>query len=185
MSESNKPKPLTSFQELGKAMGRSQAPQRVEEWPQAASDYFASLKTGYFQGENLRLELLTTQARSLAKHFLESDVTSSQIRYFFTRIRYLERRLKARPSQFDFICVELARLDGRAAMMVARKLEASNQRVSQEAFRQFIERNVALATKDAKHFLEGFVPHFEAVLCYHKYFEARREYEKAKNRERR
>jgi hypothetical protein len=48
------------------------------------------------------------------------------------------------------------------------------EREGREVFKQFIDRNVALAIAGReKGFKQGFVPHFESVVAYYAYYKYR------------
>lgn len=87
-------------------------------------------------------------------------LTSHQIRRFFQHCRAIEARLRAKTSTWERELTEFKKLD----VAVADAFGKSPPKVP-EIFRDFIQKNVA-AVKTEKDFLEGFLPHFEALVGF-------------------
>lgn len=92
---------------------------------------------------------------------LGPDMKTAQLRRFFTRVKAIESGLDA-GDEFARARAGLMELQPLAAYAVGRK-------TAPELFKQFIERNVPLATKDIDSFKKGFVPHFQSLMAYFKY----------------
>jgi CRISPR-associated protein, Csm2 family len=135
-----------------------------------SSAYLECLKSGYFDGnDNLKCELLTSLAEQVARDLGKSGITSTQLRRFFTQVRSIERKLG---QQQDFLALvpQIQCLKPMAANYVGKgnnQWELERRKI----FKQFIDLNVELATRDEKgfSFKKGFVPHFESVIAYYKY----------------
>ena len=87
-------------------------------------------------------------------------LTTHQIRRFFQHCRAIEARLRAKTSTWEREQTEFMKLD----VSVADAFGKSPPKVP-EIFRDFIQKNVA-AVKTEKDFLEGFLPHFEALVGF-------------------
>lgn len=130
--------------------------------PQLPDTY---LKGGYFDDNGyLKAELVTEHANRVAKTLADAGVTTGQIRRFFTMARSIEQRLDA-TGDFAAVVPEVASLQPFAASVIGREQNEQTRR-NLEVFRQFIERNSALAQKDEKSFRKGFLPHFQYVVAY-------------------
>jgi CRISPR/Cas system CSM-associated protein Csm2 small subunit len=117
------------------------------------------LKEGYFDEKgNLRPELITTHALSIAQTLAGAKMTTAALRRFFGKVRFAQRRLDS-TDDFSGVIPEILALKPYVANAVTR-------RVVPGLFKQFIERNVDLAVKDSKSFREGFVKHFEYVVAF-------------------
>lgn len=95
-------------------------------------------------------------AREMAQ--ASPHLTPHQLRRFFNHCRRLETRLKAGKATWEQLRAQFMRLDYVAA-------DALEKRKIPQIFHDFIARNVA-AVKDHKDFLEGFMPHFEALVGF-------------------
>lgn len=126
------------------------------------------LKTGYFDDKgNIKCELLTTVAEQKAKELGESGITSTQLRRFFIQVRAIERQLGQK--YFPQLIPEIQGLKPLVANYVGRgKNQFERQR--RESLKRFIDSNVEVATKEEKNFIKGFIPHFESVVAYFKYY---------------
>jgi len=117
------------------------------------------LNEGYFdENGNLRPQLITTHALSIAQALAGADMTTAALRRFFGKVRFAQRRLDS-TGDFSTVIPEILALKPYAANAVTRQVVPS-------LFRQFIDCNVDLAIRDAKSFREGFVKHFEYVVAF-------------------
>ena len=128
-----------------------------ELWP----DY---LKQGYFDAKGNLLPDLVVRANMEA---FASDMANArpalsthQIRRFFQHCRTVEARLRAKTSPWERELTSVITLD-RAAADAFGKFPSKIPRL----FHDFIQKNVA-AVKTEKDFLEGFLPHFEALVGF-------------------
>lgn len=121
------------------------------------------LKDGYFDAKgNLWPSLLLEDARVVAERLgADRNLSATQLRRFFNKVRLVERRLDA-GGDFAAAVPEIASLGPLAAYAVGR--QSAN-----ELFKQFVDRNVDLAMRDERSFRKGFLAHFESVICYFKY----------------
>ena len=125
-------------------------------WPDCVNDgYFVNgcLHPGYVVRE--RMEEL---AREMAS--AQPPLTSHQVRRFFQHCRAIEARLRAKTSTWECELTEFKKLD----VAVADAFGKSPPKVP-PIFRDFIQKNVA-AVKTEKDFLDGFLPHFEALVGF-------------------
>ncbi len=128
--------------------------QQPPNWPDCIDDgYFVNgcLHPGYVVRERME---------PLARIMAEQKLTSNQIRRFFQHCRVIEARLRARTSTWEREQTEFMKLD----VSVADAFGKSPPKVP-EVFRDFIQKNVA-AVKTKEDFLEGFLPHFEALVGF-------------------
>ena len=127
---------------------------------------------GYFnEGGHLRPELRVEDAEMVAKVLVNADTTNGQLRRFFTMSRGLEQRLAAGHS-FDSIVADIASLQPFAADLIGKQQKAELRR-KLEVLRKFIDTNADLARRDVRAFQKGFIPHFESVIAYFKYYKPR------------
>lgn len=125
------------------------------KWPDCLADgYFVNdaLNPGFVARERM-LELATQLAKD--------GLTSNQIRRFFQHCRSIESRLCARTSTWEQEKTEFMKLDVAAADAIGKK---PSPKIPQ-LFHDFIQRNVA-AVQSERDFLEGFLPHFEALVGF-------------------
>jgi len=157
-----------SFDQGGKSPPHPPHKEREDE-PDFSIWYRGKLKDGYFDNEKktIKADLLIDIPIQVAKRFGEAGVTSTQLRRFFTHVRSAERELWNK--QFPDIVPKLQMLQPMAANYVGRG-KNKYERESREIFKSFIDRNIELATESKKSFEEGFIPHFESVLAYFKYY---------------
>ena len=137
-------------------------PQQAQPYPRGY------LKGSYFDDkENIKCELLTTRAEQLAKIFVESDITSTQLRQFFVQVRTVEKQVGQKP--FNELIPRIQRLSALVSYFVGR---GQNQfiRDKRGVFKLFIDENRVVAESNEKNFKFGFVPHFEAIIAYYKYY---------------
>ncbi|MFA7237275.1 MAG: type III-A CRISPR-associated protein Csm2 [Phycisphaeraceae bacterium] len=129
----------------------------ANHWP----DY---LKDGYFDADgNLRIEYVSREkVEPLIQKMANAQpkLTTGQLRRFFQHCRGLETKLKSgaatwaaiRP-QFEFLDAASADAFGKTPHKIP------------DLFYDFISRNVH-AVKTEKDFLQGFLPHFEALVGF-------------------
>lgn len=156
---------MTNQPRRGFEGGRSGPPQGRPVVPRLPEGY---LKDGYFDAKgNIRCELVSDLAETVAKALGNAGVTSGQLRRFFGQVRALERDL--RRGSFPESCGRIEALKAKAANYAGRGTNR-DEREKREVLKAFIDRNVGLAMADSgKGFLKGFVPHFESVVAYYKY----------------
>ncbi len=141
--------------------GPTGGPQQPVSLP---ADY---LKHGYFDASgDIFPELVTGDqvlevVRKIGQGQGESQLKASQLRRFYGKAKNIEQKLDAGQA-FDSVRAELLTLQALAANTVARG-------IASECFKDFIDRNVALASKDEKHFRKGFLLHFQSVVAYFGY----------------
>jgi CRISPR type III-A-associated protein Csm2 len=127
------------------------------------------VETGYFNdGGHLRAELRVEHAQLVAQVLAGASVTSGQLRRFFTMARSLEHRLSFSHS-FDAIIPDIARFQPLVANIIG-SAQSEGQRRDLEVLRDFIDTNAQKARENEKAFHKGFVPHFESVIAYFKYY---------------
>lgn len=128
--------------------------------------------TGYFNERGyLRAELRVEDADMVARVLADANVTSGQLRRFFTMARSLEQRLSYNPN-FEALIPDIARFQPLAANLIGRE-QNFNQRRRLEVLRDFIDLNAQKARENKEAFHKGFVPHFESVIAYFKYHKPR------------
>jgi CRISPR type III-A-associated protein Csm2 len=123
------------------------------------------LQGGYFDEQGkIRREVVIDSAVAVAQLFAQQGITTAQVRQLYHKARFVEAKLAARYRDFDFAQarVELFQLQRDAVWSAARDRK-------NEPLKQFVERNVALATADERA-LDAFVEHFQSVVAYLKYY---------------
>ncbi len=147
---------------------RDQGPKEVEQvWPGYLSDrYFdangclkveyVSREAGQHQGKPYGVEPLVS-----AMCEDRNRLTSHQIRRYFGHCRTVETRLKSSGESWACLLPEIKKLEIAAADGVYKK---PNPKIP-ALFHDFIRRNVA-AIKTKEDFLNGFLPHFEALVGF-------------------
>jgi CRISPR type III-A-associated protein Csm2 len=126
------------------------------------------IEQGYFNERGyLRAELRVEDANMVAQVLARANVTSGQLRRFFTMARSLEQRLSYNPD-FEALIPEIARFQPLAANLIGRE-QNFIQRRDLEVLRDFIDINAQKARENKEAFHKGFVPHFESVIAYFKY----------------
>jgi CRISPR type III-A-associated protein Csm2 len=127
------------------------------KWPDCLEDgyfdTFGHLLPGYVERE--RMEQL---ARDMAES--QPALTMSQVRRFFQHCRTIEARLRARTSTWEVEYAHFRQLDVAAADAFGK----SPKKIP-EMFHNFVKKNVA-AVRTEKDFLDGFLPHFEALVGF-------------------
>ena len=125
-------------------------------WPDCIADgYFVNgcLDPGYVVRERME-DLAQTMSSD------QPALTTHQIRRFFQHCRAIEARLRTKTSNWERERTEFMKLD----VSVADAFGKSPPKVP-EIFRDFIRKNVK-AVQTEKDFLEGFLPHFEALVGF-------------------
>lgn len=152
--------------------GKSKAPTTVQEqdsqwferhWP-------SYLKEGYFDEKgNLKIEYVSREhveplVKAMCKdgnYFRRDGLTSNQIRRYFGHCRAIETRLKTlSEANWASIFPDIKKLDIAAADGFAKAPPKIPK-----LFHDYITRNIA-AIKSKKDFLNGFLPHFEALVGF-------------------
>ncbi|MBI4540732.1 MAG: type III-A CRISPR-associated protein Csm2 [Gemmatimonadetes bacterium] len=122
------------------------------------------LKDGYFDSNgHLRIEYVQRdRVEPLARTMCQASppLTTGQLRRFFQHCRAIEARLKGRRSSWDRERRHVALLDAAAQDAVGK-----SPRKIPELFFDFISRNIQTVRTEAD-FLEGFLPHFEALVGF-------------------
>jgi CRISPR-associated protein Csm2 len=120
------------------------------------------LARGYFDEKgNLWPELLLDVAWQVAEALgVGGKLATAQLRRYYNMVRRIDSQLDS--ADFGAIAPDIVSLVPLVAYAVGRD-------TAPETFKVFIERNVDLAKLDRRHFEKGFVKHFEAVVCFHKY----------------
>ncbi len=127
-----------------------------ESWPQRLRrGYFDA--TGHLRPEYVSRELIEPLAEDMSK--AKPSLTMHQVRRFFQHCRAIEARLRA-GSTWAAEQAAFRKLDVAAADAFGK----SPQKIP-ESFHEFIRCNVA-TVHDEKDFLEGFLPHFEALVGF-------------------
>jgi CRISPR type III-A-associated protein Csm2 len=127
---------------------------RPPDWPDCINDgYFVNgcLHPGYVIRERME---------DLAQSLAQAGLTTTQIRRFFQHCRAIEARLRAKISTWECEKIEFMRLD----MAAADALKKTTAKIPQ-LFYDFLSRNVK-AVETEKDFLQGFLPHFEALVGF-------------------
>jgi len=122
------------------------------------------LKDGYFdENGHLRIEYVCRDKFEALIREMCPDLSAHQIRRYFGHCRALETRLKAPGVAWESVWPEVKKLDVAAADGAAEKPGRSAKIPA--LFRDFIRRNVD-KIKCQKDFLQGFLPHFEALVGF-------------------
>jgi CRISPR type III-A-associated protein Csm2 len=121
-------------------------------WPDCIDD-------GYFVNGCLHPSYVARERmEQLAQNLAQEGLTSNQLRKFFQHCRAIEARLRAGSSTWDCEKAVFMKLDFAAA-------DALGKTKIPETFHDFISRNVQ-AVKTKEDFLDGFLPHFEALVGF-------------------
>jgi CRISPR type III-A-associated protein Csm2 len=136
-------------------------PGREQRLPSLPARY---LQAGYFDDKgNVLPEAIQQWPEELAQTLRRTGLTSTQMRRFFNRAREIERQLDAN-QPFDRLKEQILALKPIAAASVGK----GN---TPELFKNFMDKNVYLAVRSPEAFKRGFLPHFQSVVAYLKYFE--------------
>lgn len=147
-----------------KAFGGS-TPAAPSSAPQAVGNVWLHyLKDGYFTASGtLRRDYVSRdKVEPLIKEMAHSQpkLNQHQIRRFFQHCRALEARLRARQANWSQLEAEFCKLDA-----VAADAAGKSPAKIPPLFHDFIRRNVA-AVRSEQDFLQGFLPHFEALVGF-------------------
>ncbi len=163
-----KPDRQSSFghRSFAKAFAGSDPPPPRDN-PQTVGDIWPRyLEGGYFTPEgHLRRDYVSRdRVEPLVRAMANADpkLTQSQMRRFFHHCRALEARLRARTATWPALEAEFCKLDATAAQAFGR---TPGERKIPAQFYDFLRRNVA-AVRSEKDFLQGFLPHFEALVGF-------------------
>lgn len=115
-------------------------------------------KTGHLRPQFMARDKIAPIAEAMANE--NPPLTMHQIRRFFHHCRAIEANLRAKTSTWEDEEAAFHQLDIAAADAFYK-----SQRKIPELFHEFIKSNVA-AVKNEKDFLEGFLPHFEALVGF-------------------
>jgi CRISPR type III-A-associated protein Csm2 len=96
----------------------------------------------------------------LARMMADAGLTATQIRRYFQHCRAIEARLRAKSSTWERERIVFMRLDEAAADAVGKRPPKIP-----DIFHEFIRTNVE-AVKTEHDFLDGFLPHFEALVGF-------------------
>jgi CRISPR type III-A-associated protein Csm2 len=121
------------------------------------------LHGGYFTAEHLRSEYVKREkVTRLARGMIEDrkPLTSNQLRRFFGHARAIEARLLANTAEWEQVEADFRRLD----IAAADAFHKADPKIP-SLFHDFIKRNVA-AVESRRDFLNGFMPHFEALVGF-------------------
>lgn len=128
--------------------------QQPPSWPDCLAD-------GYFVNGCLHPGFVVRERMvEAAEAMANQGLTTHQIRRFFQHCRAIEARLRAKTSTWECEKAVFMKLDVAAADAISK----SPPKIPQ-SFHEFIRKNVA-AVKTEKDFLEGFLPHFEALVGF-------------------
>lgn len=153
------------------------------------STYVDLVRTGYFDRDGvIREQYLRGATQDLARKFQPGQrggLTSNQLRIFFNNLKTAQTAYKN--------AVSAAEGDRAAAdKILLRKVQAMDSLIRYakgkqdnsaipEAFFHFILENVD-ACKNSKDINDGFIPHFQAVLGFFKYYEQENQAQAQRNR---
>ncbi len=119
------------------------------------------LNKGYFDDRGyLRAGIFKEEAKAVANVLASLKMTATSLRAFYNKLKAIENRYKSANNNFELVKPNLYAFERDVAYQVSRG-------VVSEAFREFINKNSALAIKGPKEF-KGFVEHFLSVLAYFK-----------------
>jgi len=147
-------------------------PQGANQPPTPPWSLEGYLRGGYFDPKgNIKSELISQMADRVARALGEAEVTSNQLKRFFSQIRAIERQMERTP--FDQVRPDILRLKAMVANYVG-KGRNPRERDNREVFKRFIDQNVDLVTIGDEEgcrrgFTRGLVPHFECVVAFYKY----------------
>lgn len=146
---------------------------RREQKTSALPDKY--LDGGYFDEKgHIKPELITNVAESIARTLVEANVTSAQLRRFFGHVRSVEREFTQKGGGEEIFTELISQVQSLKPMVAnyVGRAPGSWDRERREVFKKFIDRNVdkTLSGKMAKNFKEGFIPHFESIVAYYKYY---------------
>lgn len=130
----------------------------------------------YFEGDNIRKELLSSEAEQAANQFvvkndrgfpdLRRSITSAQLRKFYNEFKGLEKKLQFRAKTPDQEEAAFRGVLPLVKMVKSKVAYASGGNKVPRSFADWLNRNVD-AINSAREF-KAFLLHFEAVVgfCY-------------------
>jgi len=130
----------------------------------------------YFDGENIRKELLSSEAEEAAKRFLvkndrgfldqRNSITSAQLRKFYNEFKGLEKKLQFKAKNPELEESAFKGVLPLVKMVKSKVAYASGGNKVPRAFADWLNRNVD--TIDSAREFKAFLLHFEAVVgfCY-------------------
>jgi len=137
---------------------------QITNAPSPSEKSFSKLlaEEGYFdRNGNLHLAFVQrSQVDVLARQMAEDGLTSTQLRRFFQHCRGIEAQIKSGQSKWAQVASRFKLLDSAAERARNRPRDSLP-----DIFYQFIRTNAA-AVKTERDFIEGFLPHFEALLGF-------------------
>lgn len=125
------------------------------------------LREGYFDAKgNLRPEVITDLAEEAARALgnARPSMTSTQLRRFYNKTRFVRQKLDAGTS-WEKVIGDIHSLKRDAANAVGKNNAPG-------VFKYFIDTNVQLAVQSKDSFIRGFLEHFQSVVAYRKYQES-------------
>lgn len=121
----------------------------------------------------INTDLLLKQAEALGKELVDEKLSTTQLRRFYQSVQSIRRELES--DEMTEADIKAGTLKARLALLRAHAHYAHGQdrKKFPERFLDFIKQNVQ-AVSNKEDFLHGFVPYFEAVVAYHRFFEAKK-----------
>ena len=128
-----------------------------DHWPQYLQGGYFDEK-GYLRPEYVSRDKMMKIVNQLRD--AKPVLTVHQMRRYFQHCRAIESKLKSGRSRWEAEQTNLMRID-----IAAKDAYGKSQRKIPALFHDFILSNVA-QIKSEKDFLEGFLPHFEALVGF-------------------
>lgn len=127
-------------------------------------DYFNELEAGYFEEKEtkqyLKRDFIIKYPMELAKSFSAGDKNkAAQVAKFYYNIKHIESIYRIR-GDFNYTSIELSKL-----IPIAVKSRERNH-ITKD-FEQFLILNIQMATLSKENFIDGFIPHFQSIICYY------------------
>lgn len=132
---------------------------RRRQLPELPGSYFMDDGAGK---DCLRTAFVSKDNMGLVAEVLGAQLTTGQLRRFFNHCRDIERRLTVDKESWNQVAAGFESLSSHA------EYAASNGKIPRE-FQQFIDANVRRVASSANAksaFLNGFMPHFEALVGF-------------------
>lgn len=131
----------------------------------------------YFNKSIIRKDLLADSALDWAKKL--SNVPPSQLRRFYKEVMNLKRRIELSTGIDNNSEEDIKKIDDEVVkeMMLIRAKAAYTYQRSRKYGEDFLKffNDHAFSVENKKDFMEGFQPHFEAVMAFHKVYAKGRE----------
>jgi CRISPR/Cas system CSM-associated protein Csm2 small subunit len=114
------------------------------------------------------VEVVSQWAKDVARALVGRDprrplIAKGQLRNFYAKAQSFKRRLDS-GEPFDALRAGVQSLERDTAAAVGRQNAPG-------VFKVFMDKNLPLATRDARNFREGFVEHFQSVVGFFTYLE--------------